>query len=66
MLDTHDPHPTAGAKIRLIETVDAWKTMKAEMERIITEEVGGFNQLYIDKKLPILILPEKEKSSGRS
>ena len=31
------------------------------MEYIIQEEVGGFNKMYSDKNLPILILPKKAK-----
>jgi len=57
VLDAADPRPTDGAKLRLRETVLVWKALKQEMERIITEEVGGFNKMYSDKKLPILILP---------
>ena len=62
VLDSHDPTPTAGAELRLGEVMKMWKTMKAEMEYIIQEEVGGFNKMYADKNLPILILPKKEKT----
>lgn len=61
VLDTHDPRPTAGVQLRLNEVLQMWKTMKVEMEYIIQEEVGGFNKMYTDKKLPILILPKKAK-----
>jgi len=62
ILDSHDPRPTAGAELRLGEVIKMWKTMKAEMEYIIQEEVGGFNKMYSEKNLPILILPKKEKT----
>ena len=61
VLDSHDPRPTAGVQFRLNEVLQMWKTMKAEMEYIIQEEVEGFNKMYTDKKLPILILPKKAK-----
>ena len=63
-LDEHDPRPTAGVQLRLNEVLKMWKTMKTEMEYIIQEEVGGFNQMYSDKKLPILILPKKAKEKA--
>jgi len=61
VLDSHDPRPTEGVKLRLNEVLKMWKTMKTEMEYIIQEEVGGFNKMYSDKNLPILILPKKAK-----
>lgn len=61
VLDSHDPRPTAGVQLRLTEVLEMWKTMKTEMEYIIQEEVGGFNQMYSDKNLPILILPKRAK-----
>ena len=62
VLDGYDPRPTSGAKIRLTETIASWSELKLEMERIIIDEVGGFNDLYETKKLPALILPVKKKS----
>ncbi|MBT8219741.1 MAG: glycosyl hydrolase, partial [Bacteroidia bacterium] len=62
VLDAHDPRPTSGAKIRLAETLQSWVELKADMERIIIEEVGGFNSMYAEKNLPILIIPKKEKT----
>jgi photosystem II stability/assembly factor-like uncharacterized protein/DNA-binding FrmR family transcriptional regulator len=64
VLDSHDPRPTAGVKLRLNEVLEMWKTMKGEMEFIIQEEVGGFNQMYSAKNLPILILPKKAKEKA--
>ena len=61
VLDSHDPKPTEGVQLRLTEVLNMWETMKKDMEFIIQEEVGGFNQMYFDKNLPILILPKKAK-----
>ena len=63
VLDGYDPRPTSGAEIRLSETIESWDELKNEMERIIREDVGGFNDLYETKKLPALILPKKLKST---
>ena len=64
VLDSHDPRPTEGVKLRLNEVLQMWRKMKTEMEYIIQEEVGGFNKMYMDKNLPILILPKKSKADN--
>lgn len=64
VLDSHDPRPTEGVKLRLSEVLQMWRKMKTEMEYIIQEEVGGFNKMYMDKNLPILILPKKSKADN--
>ena len=57
-IDGHDPRPTAGQKERLQELMQQWNLMRNDMERVIRDEVGGFNKLYESKNLPALILPE--------
>ncbi len=59
-IDSHDPRPTKGAKERLHDLLAQWEIWKKEMERIVSEEVGGFNKAYHVAGLPALILP-KEK-----
>ena len=56
-IDSHDPRPTTGQKERLQELLQEWNKMRNDMNRVIREEVGGFNKLYESKKLPALILP---------
>ncbi|MEL6925595.1 MAG: glycosyl hydrolase, partial [Bacteroidota bacterium] len=55
-----NPMPTKGAQDRLQDLMDMWKMRKAEMNRIIKEDVGSFNALYQQKKLPVLIVPAEE------
>ncbi len=60
-IDSHDPRPTLGAKERLDDLLADWQKWKKEMNRIISEEVGGFNEAYQKEGLPALILLKKEK-----
>jgi photosystem II stability/assembly factor-like uncharacterized protein len=57
-IDAHDPHPTAGAQERLKDLTDEWDGWKKEMERLISGDVGGFNEAYLKKGLPVLIVPD--------
>lgn len=54
------PEPTKGAKERLDDLLAVWKTHQQELERIISEDVAAFNELYKEKQLPALIVPEKK------
>lgn len=58
-IDSHEPRPTQGAKQRLRDLSNEWQVQKYEMERIIKEEVGGFNKAYEKAGVPALVLPEK-------
>ncbi len=58
-IDSHDPRPTVGAKERLHDLLSQWENWKKEMERIISEEVSGFNEAYRAAGLPALILPKE-------
>jgi photosystem II stability/assembly factor-like uncharacterized protein len=51
------PGATAGSKLRLQDLRTAWSKLQAELNRIIDEEVGGFNAAYKELDLPALILP---------
>ncbi|MCR9288050.1 MAG: glycosyl hydrolase [Bacteroidetes bacterium] len=57
-IDSHEPKPTKGAIQRLKDLSNEWAIQKAEMERIINEEVNGFNKAYAKAKLPVLIMPK--------
>jgi len=62
-VDQAEPHVTAGAKERLVDLSNTWAEYRKELDRIINEEVGEFNQMYKDKNLPVLIL-QKDKKKG--
>ena len=57
-IDSHDPRPTAGVKLRLKELNDEWASNKAVLEGIISKEVKGYNDLYHKLKLPALVIPK--------
>ncbi len=57
-IDTHDPRPTAGVKLRLKELNDEWANQKAVLDKIINMEVKGFNDLYHQLKIPALVIPK--------
>jgi photosystem II stability/assembly factor-like uncharacterized protein len=58
-VDVHDPRPTAGATTRLNDLTKEWETHKATLDRLINVEVAKFNELYKQKAIPALIVPEK-------
>jgi len=58
MIDTHTPKPTDGTKERLKELISSWESKKAEMDELITKEIGGFNEAYQSRNMPALIIPE--------
>lgn len=58
-IDTHDPRPTAGVKLRLKELLAEWGTHKATLDKIINQDVKGYNDLYHSLKIPVLVIPKK-------
>ena len=56
-----DPKPTMGVVNRLKDLMADWQQRKGEMNRIIREDVGGFNKLYKEKNIPILVVPKVDK-----
>lgn len=59
-IDSHVPRPTAGAKERLGDLLEEWEKWEQEKDRIIREDVEGFNKAYQEAELPALIMPKKE------
>jgi len=49
-----------GARNRLKEVMADWRSRKSEMNRIIREDVGGFNALYKKMDIPVLVVPGEE------
>ena len=62
-VDQAEPQVTAGAKERLEDLSNTWAEYRTELDRIINEEVGEFNQMYKDKNLPVLILKKDKKKA---
>ncbi|MFK7978971.1 MAG: glycosyl hydrolase, partial [Saprospiraceae bacterium] len=58
-IDTHDPRPTAGVKLRLKELLAEWATHKATLDQIINQDVKGYNELYHSLKIPVLVIPKE-------
>jgi len=58
-IDTHDPRPTAGVKLRLTELLGEWATHKATLDKIINQEVRGYNDLYHTLNIPVLVIPKE-------
>ena len=58
-VDVHDPRPTTGAATRLNDLTKEWETHKATLDKLINVEVAKFNEMYKQKAIPALIVPEK-------
>lgn len=59
-IDTHDPRPTAGVKLRLKELLVEWEEHKTTLDRIINQDVKAFNDLYHTLKIPVLVIPKED------
>ncbi len=59
------PGATAGAKLRLADLRSVWSLHQAALQRIISEEVAGFNATYKEMGLPALILPADPETKVR-
>jgi hypothetical protein len=55
-VDSYDPRQTEGVKERMEELLGQWELLKHEKERIIEEDLGRFNELYNEEKIPALII----------
>jgi hypothetical protein len=58
-VDVHDPRPTDGATTRLNDLTKEWETHKVTLDKLINVEVAKFNEMYKQKAIPALIVPEK-------
>ena len=57
-VDNSDPKVTQGAKQRLTDLLDDWKTYENEKKAIVNTEMAAYNRMYTDLGLPALILQE--------
>jgi len=57
-VDSSDPKVTQGAKQRLADLLDDWKTYEDEKKAIVNTEMAAYNKMYTDLGLPALILKE--------
>ncbi|MFW6089172.1 MAG: WD40/YVTN/BNR-like repeat-containing protein [Gemmatimonadota bacterium] len=53
--------PTEGARRRFQDLNAEWAEISAELERILDEEVAGFNALLMELGIPAIILPPEEE-----
>jgi len=58
-IDSYHPKPTESEKERVNELTQQWDNHKKEMQRIIREDIGGFNEKYEESGLKTIIVPEK-------
>lgn len=58
-VDVHDPRPTTGAATRLSDLTKEWETHKTALDKLINIDVAKFNEMYKQKAIPALIVPEK-------
>jgi len=58
IVDTVNPAVTDGAKKRLQDLDATWQTRKAEMQKILTEDVQKFNKLYKEQSPNPVSVPE--------
>ncbi len=57
-VDSSDPKVTLGAKQRLADLLDDWKTYENEKKAIVNTEMASYNKIYADLGLPAIILEE--------
>ncbi|WP_019670456.1 VPS10 domain-containing protein [Eudoraea adriatica] len=57
-VDSSDPKVTQGAKQRLADLLDDWKTYENEKKAIVNTEMASYNKMYTDLGLPAIILEE--------
>ncbi len=57
-VDSSDPRVTQGAKQRLADLLNDWKTFEDEKKAIVNTEMATYNKMYTDLGLPALILKE--------
>ncbi|WP_297692521.1 glycosyl hydrolase [uncultured Eudoraea sp.] len=57
-VDSSDPKVTQGAKQRLADLLNDWKTFEDEKKAIVNTEMAAYNKMYIDLGLPAIILKD--------
>lgn len=58
-VDVHDPRVTTGAKARYEDLAKEWQIHQTTLDKLINVEVAKFNEMYKQKAIPALIIPEK-------
>ena len=59
------PVVTAGARKRLRELQDDWRSYRQVLDRILNEEVADYNATYRELELPAIVVPPAEAESKR-
>ncbi|MFN7117348.1 MAG: WD40/YVTN/BNR-like repeat-containing protein, partial [Saprospiraceae bacterium] len=51
-LDTHDPKITQGIQDRLQDVENEWNTHRVTMEKLLSNDISAYNQLFKSKNIP--------------
>ena len=57
-IDGSNPPLTQGQRERYADLSEEWQSYKKKLDQIMDHEVGKYNQLYKEKGLPAVIIPE--------
>lgn len=58
-LDVHDPRVTQGVRDRLADLENEWTKHRAAWKKLIDEDIAGYNRIFREKELPVLVAPER-------
>ena len=58
-IDVHDPRVTQGVRDRLADLESEWGKHRAAWKKLIDEDVAGYNRMFREKELPVLVAPER-------
>ncbi len=56
--DSYDPRISQGIELRMNELNASWHLLDQEREKIIRQDLESFNKLYLQEKIPALIIPK--------
>ena len=59
-IDATEPKVTAGAKERLTDLLNTWRTFSTEHDAIINTEMKAYNSLFQSLEIPAIILSKKQ------
>ncbi len=60
-VDQHNPKVTGGAKERLTDLMKEWDTHRNTMNKLINEDIAGYNRRYLEQNFPAVNIPKVSK-----
>ncbi len=60
--DTHDPKITNGVQERMKDIETEWNTHRVTMEKLLSNDISSYNQLFKNKNIPAIVVKSKAKS----